>query len=70
MIYVAHTDTGLIGLGESGGDGEAQEVRAVWGDNSHSAILAPGGQSQGVPGGLSVRFSESGDRVSGVPGTP
>ena len=25
-IYVAHTDTGLVGLGEAAGDGEAQEV--------------------------------------------
>lgn len=26
VVYVAHTDTGLVGLGEAGGDGEPQEV--------------------------------------------
>jgi hypothetical protein len=53
--------------------------RATWGDNSRSA-KGPGGQSQGVAGGFSVRFSESGEGARGpdggakgscgTPGTP
>jgi hypothetical protein len=36
----------------------------TWGGNSHSA-KSPGGQSQGVPGGFSVGFSESGEGARG-----
>jgi hypothetical protein len=39
----------------------------AWGDNSHSA-KGPGGQRQGVPGGFSVRFSESGEGARGPEG--
>jgi hypothetical protein len=51
----------------------------AWGDNSRSA-KGPGHQNQGVPGGFSVRFSESGEGPRGpeggakgscgTPGTP
>ena len=40
---------------------------AAWGDNSHSA-KGPRGQSQGVPEGFSVRFSEFGEGARGPEG--
>ena len=39
----------------------------AWGGNLHSA-KGPGGQSQGVPAGFLVRFSESGEGARGLEG--